>query len=248
MPMADKVPQATVPGRMAVEDMEAATQSFQSAQELFYAASGSLVDEMIGEKNVSDRDDQALRGALSKTGKSSPKKKALSFPLEQDVAGGSAMHTARGIRYSLVQQTKEGKDEEVEIQQISGNWLEIRLAVESNVSGYLYVLTPLGNGKWQNLVPMESDKTEQPEGGIKVKSYQRVEFPLGQLTDNSNKSVAPSLTVLLSPKQLNDLSQWLESEVDMSEFQIERAEGAVFVVQSGSMENGLVKIDVPLAD
>ncbi|WNM58288.1 hypothetical protein [Candidatus Nitrospira allomarina] len=234
VPEAPEVPMvdhATTPGRIADQTMEEATQLPPSAQELFYAASGSLVDEVIGEKNDIDRDDQALRGALSKIMKPSSKEKPMSFPLERDVAGGAAIPTARGIRYSFVQQTKEGKDEEVEIQQVRGNWAEIRLAVESNVSGYLYVLAPLGNGRWQNLVPMKSDKTGQTEAGIKMKSFQRVEFPLGQLTDNSNKSVAPSLTILLSPMPLSDLSQWLESEVNMSEFQIERAEDAVFVVE-----------------
>lgn len=229
VPMAEKVPHATAPGRMAMDE---ATQLPPSAQELFYAASGSLVDEVIGDKNDIDRDDQAFRGTLSTTMKPSSKEKPMSFPLERDVAGGAAIPTTRGIRYSFVQQTKEGKDEEVEIRQVRGNWAEIRLAVESNVSGYLYVLAPLGNGKWQNLVPMESDKAGQIEAGLKLKSFQRVEYSLNQLTYNSKKSVAPSLTVLLSPMPRNDLSQWLESEVNMSEFQIERAEGAVFVVQS----------------
>ncbi len=231
VPMTDKVPQATVPGRMADHTMEEAAQSFQSAQELFYAASGSLGDEVIGDKNDNDRDDQALRGALPKTMKPSSKQKPMSFPLERDFAGGAAISTARGIRYSFVQQTKEGKDEEVEIQQITGNWSEIRLAVESNVSGYLYILALLEYGKWQKLVPIESDKIGQTEAGIKVKSFHRVEFSLGQLTDNSNKLGVPTLTVFLSPTPLNDLGQWVESEVDITEFQIERAEGAVFVVQ-----------------
>lgn len=127
-----------------------------------------------------------------------------------------------------------------------GNWSEIRLAVESNVSGYLYVLAPLENGKWQNLVPMESDKTEQTKAGIKVKSFQRVEFSLGQLTDNSNKSSAPSLTVLLSPMLLDDLSQWLEREIDMSEYQIERVEGAVFVVQPARVKENPLHVVVSL--
>lgn len=236
VPMADKVPEATAPDRIADQAMDEATQLPPSAQELFYAASGSLGDEVIGEKNDSDRDDQALRGALSKTIK----------PLERDFAGGAAMPTPRGLRYSFVQQTKEGKDAEMEIRQVTGNWSEVRLAVESNVSGYLYVLAPLGNGKWQNLVPMESHKTEQTEAGIKVKSFHRVEFSLGQITDNSNKSVAPSLTILLSLMPLNDLGQWLESKVDMSEFQVDRVEGAVFVVQPTLVKENPLHVVVSL--
>lgn len=248
VPMADKVPKATVPGRMAVQAMEEATQSFQSAQELFYAASGSLIDEMIGEKNNNDRDDQTFQEGLSRAGKPSPKKKTLSFPLEQDVSGGPAMHTARGIRYSFVLQTKEGKDEELEIRQVTGNWSKIRLAVESNVSGYLYVLAPLDKDKWQNLVPMDPEQKKKTEGGIKVKSFQRVEYSLDQLTNPSGKTVASHLVVLLSPTPLNDLGQWLGSEVDMTELLIEREAGAVFVVESGSMENGLLRVNVPFAD
>jgi hypothetical protein len=248
VPMADKVPQAKVPDRIAGQAMDEATQLIPSAQELFYAASGSLVDEVIGDKNDIDRDDQALRGALSKAMKPSSKEKPMSFPLERDFAGGAAISIARGIRYSFVQQTKEGKDEEVEIQQITGNWSEIRLAVESNVSGYLYVLAPLGNGKWQNLVPMESEMTGQIETGLKMKSFQRVEYSLSQLTYNSNKSVAPSLTVLLSPMPLSDLSQWLESEVNMSEFQIERVEGAAFVVELSQMRKEIFQIEISLGN
>lgn len=238
VPMADKVPHATAPDRIADQAVDEATQLPPSAQELFYAASGSLGDEVIGEKNDVDREDQTHQGALSKTIK----------PLEGDFSGNAAMPTARGLRYSFVQQTKEGKDGEMEIRQVTGNWSEIRLAVESNVSGYLYVLAPLGNGKWQNLVPMESDKTEQAEAGIKVNSFHRVEFSLGQIMDNSNKSVAPSLTVLLSPMLLDDLSQWLEREIDMSEYQIERVEGAVFVVEPSQRKERIIQIQISIGN
>ncbi|MDT3778606.1 hypothetical protein PJI16_13650 [Nitrospira sp. MA-1] len=231
VPIAERVPHATAPGRIADQTMDEATELPPSVQELFYAASGSLVDEVIGDENDNDRDDQTFQEGLSRSGKPASKKKTLSVPLEQDVSGGAAMHSVRGIRYSFVQQTKEGKDEEVEIRQITRNWSEIRLAVEPNVSGYLYVLAPLGNGNGRKFLPLESDKGGQAEEGIKVKSFQRVEYSLSQLPDNSSKSIAPSLTVLLSSTPLNDLSQWLESEVDMSDFQIERTGGAVFVVE-----------------
>ncbi|MFZ1745683.1 MAG: hypothetical protein WAU17_07165, partial [Nitrospirales bacterium] len=235
VPMADKVPHATAPGRIADQAMDEATQLPPSAQELFYAASGSLVDEVIGDKSDNDKVEQgsgqALRGTLSRTMKPSSKEKPLSFPLERDVAGGAAISTVRGLRYSFVQQTKEGKDEEVEIRQVTGNWSEIRLALESNVSGYLYVLAPLGNGKWQNLMPMESDKTGQTKEGIKVQSFHRVEFPLGQLTNALGKPVVTAITVLVSPKPLDDLGQWLGDKADISEVLIEWDESAVFVIQ-----------------
>jgi hypothetical protein len=228
-------PQAAAPGRFADQVAEEASLSPPSAQELFYAASGFLADEVIGEKKDNDRVDQeseqALRGTLSKARKPSSKKKALSFPLERDVAGGATVTTPRGLRYSFVQQTKEGKDEEVESGRITGNWSEIRLAVESNMSGFLYVLAPLGNGKWQKLIPIDPGKMGETEAGIKVHSFQRVEFSLGQLTNALGNPIVSSLRVLLSAHSIDDLGQWVGSEVDMSEFQIERAEGAVFVVK-----------------
>ena len=95
-------------------------------------------------------------------------------------------------------------------------------------------------------MPVESDKTEQTEAGIKVTSFHRVEFSLNQLTDNSNKSVAPSLTILLSLMPLNDLGQWLESKVDMSEFQVDRVEGAVFVVQPTLVKENPLHVVVSL--
>ena len=122
------------------------------------------------------------------------------------------------------------------------------MAVESNVSGYLYVLASLGNDKWQKLVPIDTAERVKTEVWIKVKSFQRVEFPLGQLTNALGNLVVSSLTVLLSPQPLDDLGQWLGSKVDMSEFQIERAEGAVFVVKIEPGKETPLLVDISLRD
>lgn len=242
----------TPPGRFADQAVEEAPLSPPSAQELFYASSGFLADEVVAEKKDNDRvdqgSDQALRGALSKAMKPSSRKKALSFPLERDVAGGRAVPTARGIRYSFVQHTKAGKDEEVESRQIIGNWSDIRLAVESNVSGYLYVLASLGNGKWQKLVPIDTATTVKTEGWINVKSFQRVEFPLGQVTNALGKPVVSSLTVLLSPEPLDDLGQWLGSDVAKDRLLIEHTDGVLFVVQIEPGKEAPLQLDISLKD
>jgi hypothetical protein len=252
VPMPDMAPQATAPERFANQAVEEASLAPPSAQELFYASNGFLADEVIAEINDNDRVDQgskqAFPGAVSKERRPSSKKKALSFPLEREVAGGGTISTARGIRYSFVQQTQDGKEEEVESRQITGNWSEIRLAVESNMSGYLYVLAPLGNGKWQNLVPIEISKTGQTEEGIKAKSFQRVEFSLSQLTNALGKPIVSSLTVLLSPEPLNDLGQWLGSEVATDGLLLERTDGAVFVVQIEPGKETPLLLDIFLRD
>jgi len=250
--MPDRVPQAPPPGRFADQVAEEVSLSPPSAQELFYATSGFLADEVIAEKKDMDRvdqgSDQVFRGPLSKELKPSSRKKALSFPLERDIAGGGPVPIPRGLRYSFVQQSKEGKDDEVEGRQITSNWPQTRLALESNVSGYFYVLASLGNGRWQRLVPIDPGKIGQTEGGIKVNSFQRVEFSLGQLTNALGNLVVSSLTVLLSPHALDDLGQWLGSEVDMSEFQIERIDGAVFVVRIGPGKETPLLVDISLRD
>jgi hypothetical protein len=203
---------------------------------------------VIGEKNDYDRDDQALRGTLSKDMKPSSKKKASSLPLEREVLGGGAIPPSRGIRYSFVQQTREGKDEEVEIPQITENWSKIRLAVESNASGYLYMLASLGNGKWQKLMPIDPGKTGHTEAGINVRSFQRVEFSLGQLTNALGNPVVSSITLLLSPNPLDDLGQWLGSNVAADGLLIERTDGAVFVVQIEPGKKLPLLVDISLRD
>jgi hypothetical protein len=246
--MADKVPQATAPGRFADQGVGEASVSPPGAQELFYAASASLGDELIPSRK--DTDQHTPGGTLRLEVKPSVKGKRSAEVVEQAPVSESISHSAMGIRYSFVRQTKDGEDEdeEVENRQITGNWSQIRLAVESNVSGYLYVLASLGNGKWQKLLPIDTAKTVKTEGWINVQSFQRVEFPLGQLTNALGKPVVSSITVLLSPEPLDDLGQWLGIEVDVSKLLIEQAEGAVFVVQSGSMGKDPLRVDVPLAE
>ncbi|MDH4194673.1 MAG: hypothetical protein OEV70_11060 [Nitrospirota bacterium] len=250
--MPDMVPHTTAPGRFADQAAEEAPRSSPSAQELFYASSGSLADEVIGEKKDTDSLDQGsaqpFRGALSKARKPPSKKKAFSFPLEGDVEKGGGVPTARGLRYSFVQHTKADKDEEVDSRQITGNWSEIRLAVESNVSGYLYVLASLGNGKWQKLSTRDTAERVKTEVWINVKPFQRVEFPLGQLTNAIGKPVVSSLTVLLSPELLNDLGQWLGSDVAKDGLLIEHTDGVVFVVQIEPGKEVPLRLDISLKD
>lgn len=243
--MPDMAPQASAPGRFADQAVKEAPLSFPSAQELFYAANASLGDELNPVRR--DTDQQVPSGTLRLEVKPSVKGKRSAEVIEQASVSESVSQSAMGIRYSFVRHTKDGEDEEVERRQITGKWSEFRLAVESNVSGYLYVLASLGNGKWQKLVPIDSSKTVKTEAGIKVKSFQRVEFPLGQLTNALGKPVVSSITILLSPNLLNDLGQWLGSDVDETGLVIERTDGGVFVVEPTSNLEQPIRLEIPFS-
>ncbi len=244
--MPDMAPQASDPGRLADQAVKEAPLSPPSAQELFYAASASLGDELIPVRK--DTDQQVPSGTLRLEVKPSVKGKRSAEVRGQASVSESVSQSAMGIRYSFVQHTKDGEDEEVEIRQIIGNWSEIRLAVESNMSGYLYVLASFGNGKWQQLVPIDPGKTGKTDEGIKVKSFQRVEFSLGQLTNALGKPVVSVITVLLSSNPLDDLSQWLGSEVGTDGILIERIDGAVFVVQPTLVKENPLCVEIPLVE
>ena len=252
VPSENRAPQGAARGRLAAKVTEEVTLQpstrQESAQELFYAPSGFLADEVMAEKKKKNKADQDFSGGLSKTFKPSSREKALTLPMEQELSEEAAAPTAKGIRYSFVRQTKEGKDEEVDGQRISGSWKEIRLAVESNVSGYLYMLAPSGNGKWQKLEPNAIGQTGKLSDGIKVKSFQRVEFSLSQLTNSLGNPIVSSLTVLLAQNPIDDLGQWLGSEVDVPKLKFERAEGAVFVVGVISEPNEPFTFKISLED
>lgn len=246
----DAVPEASAPPafmkQRAEEKPSMPSAPGESAQELFYAASGSLADEVISDTHEQDRSDQSFRGMASERGNSSIQEK---YPLDskaRKAVEGEAGPGLMGIRYSFVQHMESGKEEEVDGRQVTEQWSRLRLAVESNISGYLYVLAPLGNGKWQKLVPVPSPKQEQTVNGIKVKPYRRVEFSLGQMTNTLGKPIVSSLAVLLSKAPLDDLGPWLGREVDMGEFLIEREAGAVFLVETPRISREVLQVLIPL--
>ncbi|MGD9851043.1 MAG: hypothetical protein AB7T38_07240 [Nitrospirales bacterium] len=248
----DRAPQGAAPGRLSAKVAEKATLQAlivqNSAQELFYAASGFLADEVMAEKKIQDKADQDLGGAFSKAMKPSSREKALSHPLEQELAGEAVASIAKGIRYSFVRQTKDGKDEEVDSRKITGSWKDIRLAVESNVPGYLYVLAPLGNGKWQKLESIALGQTGKSQDGIKVKSFQRMEFSLGQVTNLAGNPIVASLSVLIAPNPIDDFGQWLGSDLDRTGFLVERVDAAVFAIEQISNSEKVLLVKIPLEE
>ena len=167
----------------------------------------------------------------------------------QEAVLDSALEPKRGIRYGFVREILDGKDEAIDIKKFSGNWSEIQLEIESNVSGYLYVLTDLGKGKWQFVRPESLNLPVSSSGAITVKPYQPVIFPLSRVTNTLGKLVVSSITVLLSSTPLKDLGRWLGGEGNQEQFKIrlkEREGSAVFVVNVPKSPGGPFHLEITL--
>jgi hypothetical protein len=108
------------------------------------------------------------------------------------------------------------------------------------------VLTSFETGKWQWVKPGFLNIQKSSDGGINVMPYQPVSFALSQLPNTLEKPVVSSITVLLSSTPLMDLGQSLGGNNDMSEVQIARGKGEVFVVETTAEPESLFKVEIVL--
>ena len=119
--------------------------SSRSARALFYANKGRRADA-AREKKDGMRVQQFLEGVSSR-------KERVAREETSDVTGkqkpvvDSVLETGRGVRYRFVRRSLNGKDAVIDRTTFSGKWSELTLEIESNVSGYLYVLTSFENGE-----------------------------------------------------------------------------------------------------
>ena len=218
--------------------------SSPSARELFYANKNRGVDA-VGEDLDGMRARQPLGGLSSQVKKGfvdevSDLKK--STEIDQD----DSSRQTRGIRYRFFSRAVNGKEEAINIMEFPGKWSDLHLAIESNVSGHLYILTSFGKGKWQWVRPESSNVPRSSEGGIQVKAYQPVDFALSQMTNILGKPVVSSITVLLSSVPLMNLGRLLGGNDDMSEVQIEREKGEVLVVETTAEPGSPFKMEIVL--
>jgi hypothetical protein len=181
--------------------------SSPSARELFYANKSNRVDA-VGEELDGMRAQQLL-GGMSSQAQKGLKAEVSDLKESQEEGQVYSQGQARGIRYRFVQRAGEGKDEVIDIKQFSGKWSELQLVIESNVPGYLYVVTSYETGKWQWLRPGNENIMVLADGAIEVKPYQSLEFALSQFTNTLGKPVVSSITVLLSSTPLAELNNWL---------------------------------------
>jgi hypothetical protein len=181
--------------------------SSASARELYYAKKSRRVDAVGEELDV--RRAQQLLGGMSSQAKKDLTEEVSDVKEFQEIVQDDSPGQVRGIRYSFFRQAVDGKDEAIDIKKFSGKWSDLQIAIESNVSGHLYVLTAYGTGKWQWMRPEPSNVSRASDGAIQVNPYQPVNFALSQVTNTLGNPVVSSIAALLSPKPLADLGKWL---------------------------------------
>jgi hypothetical protein len=216
------------------------------ALDLFYAGLGAGDD---GSQSAgTDAESQTPRKRRSKSSMLKAKGKNESSTPGEKPKGEAVIRKAKGIRYSFVRETPAEEEEMGDAQQITGDWRDVRLAIEPNESGFLYVLAPVGRDKWQQLEgTTRLERGDNPEDG-NVKAYQIVEFGLGVITNTMGKLVISSITVLLSPSPLENLGPWLGGNGAMSELQIERTDDSVYVVRPGAVSEAPLRVVITLEE
>ena len=156
------------------------------------------------------------------------------------------IQAAIGIRYSFVRETNGREKEFGDALQITGSWGNVRLIIEANQPGFLYVLAPLGRGQWQRLSYRVRLAGRGRQEEVMVEPYQNREFRLGVVTNRMEKLVVSSLRVLFSPRPLRNLGPWLGRTINMSGLQIERTKETVYVVQPRAVSGRPLRVDIPL--
>jgi len=223
--------------------------SSPSARELYYANKSRRVDA-VGEELDGMRAQQLLGGMSSKA------KKALTEEVSdvkefQEIVQDDSHGQTRGLRYRFVRQAVDGKDKAIDMKKFSGKWSELQLAIESNVSGHLYVLTAYGTGKWQWMRPIPLNVRRSSDGAIQVNPYQPVNFALSQVTNTLGKPVVSSIMALLSSVPLTDLSKWLGRGIgsELSDDSLtEKAATGVFVIDSSLEPGAPLRVNIALEE
>ncbi len=177
-----------------------------------------------------------------------PKEEGRATSQEKLVVKKIDIRQARGLRYSFVRETDQGEVEVAESQHITESWRDVRLAIEPNEEGYLYVLAPIGMGKWQVLQQVTDSDRKQDVENSTIKPFETVQFRLGVFTNVLGKLVISSLTVVFSHMPVENLGQLVERISNTQDLTIEQTEDSVYAVQSERGSNAPLLLIVPLGE
>ncbi len=239
----DSQPLAQIPNFSDVMQEEDAQPS-RSANELVLKNKRKRVDLVEGD---SDRVDvlQGLESVSAKEENALAKERA-DGQYSEEIIQLYTEGQSKGIRYHFIRRVFDGKDQEIEITQFSGNWSELSLSIESNISGYLYVLTAYGKRKWQWMRSDSSNLQRASDGAIVMDAKQSVNFALSQVTNTVGNPVVSSISVILSFAPLEDLGQWLGDTRAIADVQVESTGDHVFALQSSIGSDLPLRVEIPL--
>jgi hypothetical protein len=119
-----------------------------------------------------------------------------------------------GLRYSLLKQVRNNQVEEVDPDTVFRSGDRIRLSVESNDGGYLYVVQHGSSGRWNLLFPSK----ETPGGKNTIEKGDRHELPLGDhwFAFDKNPGIE-QVYLVLSRKPEPDLEKLIQPSGDNRE-------------------------------
>jgi hypothetical protein len=220
--------------------------SSTSARELFFAKKGSQAHER---EAIGSRRAQQLFGGMSSEKGRALQKNSLVLEKTQEAVLDDSVLPTRGIRYSFVHGTPDGKDDAIDIEHFSGSWANLRLGITSNVTAYLYVLTDLENGKWKLMSPESQTIPRSSDGAIEVKAYQPVTFSLSRITNKMGRPVVSAVTVLLSSRQILDLGSWLGDEKRQEQLEgrfRQHVDQSFFVIDRKPKPETPFRVEIPL--
>jgi hypothetical protein len=171
----------------------AAPGAAQTARDMFHSASGLVVPAPAAP-------------AKPNTPKPKPvaKPKAPPAPPAPVMAPGGPL----GLRYSIVKETKEGGQSgvhEVDTDAVFHSGDRIRVAVESNDSAYLYVVTQGSSGTWSLLFP----SPEIAGGDNRIEKGRRYEIPSGHWFAFDEQAGQERLFVVLCRAPEQDLEKMI---------------------------------------
>ncbi len=142
----------------------------------------------------------------------------------------------KGIRYSFIQETMNGEDEWSNAEKLSRDWRGIRLSIEPNHSGALYVLAQTAMEKWQQLEGVARVKKGEKFDGVHVNAFQTVEFRMGNVTNRLGRLIVPSVFVILSPDLIERPQDILE-KAPLMNVQTEQTDHSMYVVKPSAVLN-----------